>query len=185
MKPAAMPSALRAAAGGVLLAAAAAAAAQPAPPAAPACAIVFGQGRNASADDDAANTLWDNVNLTFNTQVSTRLIGGRWPVIPLVLRVTATDLQGNVEKLLARAAAEDCDRIVETTIFADYEAKTLVVRLRLHPIERSGPDRAVLRIGAPAFVSERLFPLTRTTLDRVRPAHLADEMAAELLDQKR
>jgi hypothetical protein len=42
----------------------------------------------------------------------------------------------------------------------------------------------VLRIGAPSFVSERLFDLNRTTLDRVRPALLADEMAAELLARR-
>jgi hypothetical protein len=167
------------------LGAAAAAVAAEAPAAG--CTIVFGQGRNASVEDEPANALWDNVNLAFNAQVATRLLGGGAVVIPLVLRVTATDLQGNIEKLLARAAVEGCDRIVETTIFADYESKTLVVRLRQHPIQReaaSTPERPVLRIGAPSFVSERLFDLNRTTLDRVRPALLADEMAAELLARR-
>lgn len=149
-----------------------------------ACTLVFGQGRNASEGDESANTTWDQVNLAFNTQVAARLGEAGRKAIPIVLRVTATDLPGNVERLLARAALEGCTRIVETTVFADYEARTLVARLRDHPIERlpgHTAERPALRIAPPAWVVERQFDLTRSTLDRVRPAALADDMAAELL----
>lgn len=149
-----------------------------------ACTLVFGQGRNASAGDEAADATWDNVNLAFNTQVAVRLTAARQAVIPIVLRVTATDLAGNVDKLLARAVLERCTRIVETTVFADYEARVLVARLREHPIVREPGHtdaRPALRIGPPSYVVERQFDLTRGTLDRVRPGALADEMTAELL----
>lgn len=149
-----------------------------------ACTIVFGQGRNASADDEAADASWDNVNLAFNAQVAARLGEAGQVTIPLVLRVAATDLAANVDKLLARAAAEGCTRIVETTVFADYEARTLVARLREHPLvpdPAAKPEAPGLRIAPPSFVVERQFTLTRSTLDRVRPGPLADEMTAELL----
>ncbi len=146
-------------------------------PAAAACTIVYGQGRNAS-DDERANALWDDANVIFNNRIAARLAAGGGPaVIPLVLRVTATDVQGNLAKLLSRAREEDCTRIVETSMFADYEAQAFVARIRVHPIVRDGE---ALRIGAPQFVSERNFQLTRSTLERVKPALLADEMAAEI-----
>lgn len=145
-------------------------------PAAAACTIVYGQGRNAS-DDARANELWDDANLLFNNRVATRLSAAGHSVIPLVLRVDATDVQGNLARLLARAREDGCTRIVETTLYADYEGQTFVARIRMHPIVKDGE---MLRLGTPAFVSERNFQLTRTTLDRVKPALLADEMAAEL-----
>jgi len=145
-------------------------------PAAAACTIVYGQGRNASSDE-RANDLWDDANVLFNNRVAARLAAAGQAVIPLVLRVTATDVQGNLAKLLARARDEDCSRIVETSMFADYEGQTFIARLRVLPIVRQGDT---LRIGAPSFVSERNFQLTRTTLERVKPALLADEMAAEI-----
>lgn len=140
------------------------------------CTIVYGQGRNAS-DDARANELWDDANVLFNSRVAARLAGSGQAVIPLVLRVAATDVQGNLAKLLARAREDDCTRIVETSMFADYEAHAFVARIRVHPIVREGE---ALRIGAPQFVSERNFQLTRSTLERVKPALLADEMAAEI-----
>jgi len=154
-------------------------------PAAPPCTIVLGQGRNVAAGDADANGLWDSVNLAFNTEVATRLKGAGVNVVALVLRVTATDLQSNVHKLLARAAADHCTGIVETTIFADYAAGTLVARIRDYPLvdDAAGGGEPSLRIGAPRYVVERNFELTRSTLDRVRPAALGAEMANELIER--
>jgi hypothetical protein len=144
------------------------------------CLVVFGQGRNAAADDAEANTLWDDVNIAFNAEVAARLQAAGERVVALVLRVGATDVKGNVDKLLARAAAERCRGIVETTMFADYAARTLVARIRHHLLvaEESG-----LRVAPPRYVVERNFELTRTTLDRVRPVALAQEMANELVER--
>lgn len=159
------------------------------------CTIVFGQGRNTSADDAAANALWDQVNLAFNEAVARRLAlaaqapatAARWGSLrPLVLKVSATDVAANAGRLLDHAVAAGCSRIVETTVFADYAHETLVARLRLHPIVRDaappgGGGAPRWRIAAPAFVSERQFPLSRQALDRVRPAVLAEDMTGELL----
>jgi len=158
-----------------------------APPAPPACTIVLGQGRNVAEADGEANKLWDNVNLAFNSEVAAQLKQAGVNVVALVLRVTATDLQGNVQKLLARAAADHCVGIVETTVFADYAAATLVARIRDYPLVADtaggGGNGPLLRIGAPRYVVERNFQLTRSTLDRVRPAALGAEMAKELIEQ--
>lgn len=156
-------------------------AAQAADGAPPGCLIVFGQGRNAAADDAAANRLWDDVNLAFNAEVALRLQNAGETVTALLLRVTAGDVAGNAERLLGRAAAARCRGIVETTVFADFAAQTMVARLRHHPL-LAEPD-GTLRIGAPRYAVERHFQLTRGTLARMRPAELAQEMAAELLER--
>lgn len=167
----------------VLVAGAARADDPPDPPALPAppqarCSIVFGQGRNAAEGDDDANAVWDQVNFAFNGEVATRLKSAGVPVLTLVLRVTAADRPGNLDKLLQRAQAAQCDAIVETTVYADYAARTLVARLRDLPVV---DDAAGLRLGPPRYAVERNFELNRSTLDRVRPAALAADMTSELL----
>ena len=72
-------------------------------PATERCSVVFGQGRNAAEGDDQANQVWDQVNLAFNAEVAARLSAAGIPALPLVLRVTATDLQGNLDKEIGRA----------------------------------------------------------------------------------
>lgn len=165
----------------LLLLCTATAAAQPAPEATRACVVVFGQGRNVDSGDERANRLWDEVNLSFNAGVAARLDGAGRRTVPLVARVDAADTAAVARQVLSRAASEGCRRIVETSLFADYESRTLVARLRDHPVETVG-DGATLRIGAPLYVVERNFELKSTTLDRVKPGLLADEMATELLD---
>jgi hypothetical protein len=163
-------------------------AAPAAPPAdgAPACVIVFGQGRNVAEGDSAANNLWDGVNVTFNAHVAATLENAGERVVPLVAKVTATDVAANLRQALARAAADGCRRIVETSMFADYENRTLVARLRDYPILVENDAQAeapVLHLGAAGYVNERNFDLNRTTLDRVRPGALAAEMAGEMVRQ--
>jgi hypothetical protein len=144
------------------------------------CLVVFGHGRNAAADDADANRLWDDVNIAFNAEVSARLQAAGERVVALVLRVGAADVKGNIDKLLARAAAERCRAIVETTVFADYAGRTLVARIRHHLLVAEGGG---LRVAPPRYVVERNFELTRNTLDRVRPVALAQEMADELVER--
>ena len=153
-------------------------------PAQAACSIVFGQGRNHAGPGDPVNQVWDEVNIDFNAEVAGWLKAGGLNVIALVARVDTPDLRANIERLLERAAAEGCDTIVETTIFADYAGGQLVARLRSYPILRepgAAPATPILRIGPPAWVDERSFELTRSTLDRIKPAALAQTLAAELL----
>jgi hypothetical protein len=154
----------------------------PAPAAAAPCALVFGHGRNASAGDAAANELWNGVNLRFNAQVAASLQAAGQAVQPLVLSVTATDLGANARALLFEASRQGCNRVVETTVFADAAAQTLVARLRVYPLLAQGA--ATLRIGEPVYTNQRDFEFTETTLERIRPAVLGDEMAREYLAQR-
>ncbi len=149
------------------------------------CVIVFGQGRNMARDDEAANTLWDGVNVSFNAHVASAIEAAGQRVLPLVAHVSATDVAANIRQALQKAAEEGCARIVETTVFADYDSRTLVARLRAYAILGEGTGQgAGLRIGPVGYVNERNFDLLRTTLDRVKPGLLGAEMAAEMLRQQ-
>jgi len=161
------------------------AAAQPAAPVRD-CAIVFGQGRNFAEGDAAANRLWDEVNLSFNSHVAARLEAAGLRALPLVAHVSAIDLDATAQHVLLRAANEGCRRVVETSLFADYANRALVARVRLLPVEPGGnaaDGTPLLRIGSARYASERNFDLTQSALDRVRPGVLAAEMAAELIEQ--
>ncbi|MBZ8139242.1 hypothetical protein CLD22_04915 [Rubrivivax gelatinosus] len=146
------------------------------------CTVVFGQGRQVAADDSAGARQWDGVNLSFNSRVAQALGERGEAVVPLVAPVAATDVGATVRAMLARARAEGCSRVVETTLFADVEADMLVARLREYPLEDDGSG--ALRIGAPRLTVERQFDLSPATLKRVRPAQLGARMAAELLEQR-
>lgn len=152
------------------------------PPAARAgCSVVFGQGRLVAADDAEAARQWDGVNLAFNGRVAAALAERGESVVALVARVGA-DVGASVAAVLERARAEGCERIVETTLFADDEAQALVARLREYPLQRDAAGG--WRIGAPRFVVERQFDLGPRTLDRVRPGALGERMAGELAAQR-
>ena len=152
------------------------------------CVIVFGQGRNFAAGDAAANRLWDEVNLSFNTHVAARLEAAGMRALPMVAHVSATDLDATAQHVLARAAAEGCQGVVETSLFADYANRALVARVRSLPVQAGGSaadGTPLLRIGSARYASERNFDLTQSALDRVKPGVLAAEMAAELIEQTR
>lgn len=146
------------------------------------CALVFGHGRNASSTNAAANELWNGVNLQFNAQVAASLQAAGQAAPPLVLSVTATDQAANARALLFEAARQGCNRVVETTVFADAAGQILVARLRVFPLLAQGT--ATLRIGEPVYTSQRDFEFTDTTLERIRPAVLGDEMVREYLAQR-
>jgi len=156
-----------------------------APSAAPAagdCTLVFGQGRGVDAGDVDAAQRWDGVNLAFNQRAAQALGERGEAVVPLVARAADDDLAATVHAVLSRAEAEGCSRIVETTVFADERAGTLVARLREYPLARD--TAGVLRIQPPRLSVERQFDLTPTTLERVRPATLGAAMAAELAERR-
>lgn len=146
------------------------------------CTLVFGQGRGVAADDTAAALRWDGVNLAFNQRAAQALGERGETVVPLVARAADDDVAATVRAVISRAEAEGCSRLVETTLFADERAGTLVARLREYPLARDAAG--VLRIQAPRLTVERQFDLTPTTLQRVRPAVLGATMAAELAEQR-
>lgn len=163
-----------------------AAAQAPAPPRD--CVVVFGQGRNFAEGDAAANRLWDEVNLAFNTHLAARLEAAGTHALPMVAHVSATDVEATAQAVLSRAANEGCQAVVETSLFADYANRVLVARVRSLPVEAGGSaadGTPLLRIGSPRYASERNFDLTQSALDRVRPGVLAAEMAAELIEHTR
>ncbi|EGJ12327.1 MULTISPECIES: hypothetical protein [Rubrivivax] len=151
-------------------------------PAAADCTLVFGQGRHVDAADTEAARQWDGINLAFNQRVA-QVLGERGETaLPLVARVAADDPATTVRAVIARAEDAGCVRIVETTVFADTEAGALVARLREYPLLQAADGRP--RIGAPRHTVERQFDLSGATLERVRPAALGAQMAAELVEQR-
>lgn len=154
----------------------------------PSCVLVFGHGRNLSDGQDGVNALWNELNQSFNQRVADVLQTQHPRVISMVRPVQSRDLSVNVRQLLARAAAEGCDRVVETTVFGEADTEHLVLRLRLHALVRPpGPPRvdAELRIGPPLSTVQRELPLIERSVARVMsgelPRLLATEIAPALL----
>lgn len=153
----------------------------------PPCTLVVGHGRNLSLQDHDANTAWNQLNNLFNAQVAGQLQQAGQRVLRLPLPVEARDLAANARQMLDRAQEAGCDRLLETTIFADDSADLLVVRLRAHPLQRvrnMGGDGALLMIGEPNYVNQRDMKLTLRSLDSLSPPALAREMAADFMRQR-
>jgi hypothetical protein len=150
----------------------------------PPCIVVVGHGRNLALDDHEANTAWNQVNNRFNAQVAGHVQQAGHRVVRLPLPVESRDMPANVTSMLDRAQDAGCDRLLETTIFADDQARTLVVRLRAHPLLRvrnlSGSG-ALLSIGASDFSSQRDLPLEPRSFDRLAPDVVARGMAADFV----
>lgn len=146
------------------------------------CAIVVGQGRNPSAAEAA---IWDRLNASFNTQVAATLKATGRRVFPIVLSVEDIDPVAIPRLMLQRATDSGCATIVETTVFANDEIATLSARLRVYPVLPVAGPRVGLtgfQIGEPVFASQRDYPLTQASLDRFRPAVLAEQMTAEYVE---
>lgn len=150
----------------------------------PPCIVVVGHGRNLALDDHEANTAWNQVNNRFNAQVAGHVQRAGQRVVRLPLPVESRDMPANVTQILDRAQDAGCDRLLETTIFADDAARTLVVRLRAHPLQRVrnlAGSGALLNIGAPSFSSQRDLPLEPRSFERLAPDVVAREMAADFV----
>ena len=150
----------------------------------PPCIVVVGHGRNLSLDDHEANTAWNQVNNRFNAQVAGHVQQAGQRVVRLPLPVESRDMPANVTSILDRAQDAGCDRLLETTIFADDTARTLVVRLRAHPLQRVrnlAGGGVLLNIGAPSFSSQRDLPLEPRSFERLAPDLVAREMAADFI----
>lgn len=150
----------------------------------PPCIIVVGHGRNLALDDHEANTAWNQVNNRFNAQVAGHVQQAGQRVVRLPLPVESRDMPANVTSMLDRAQESGCDRLLETTIFADERARTLVVRLRAHPllkVRNMTGSGALLSIGPPAFSSQRDLPLEPRSFERLAPDLVAREMAADFI----
>lgn len=152
--------------------------APPAPPPAEVCTVVFGHGRNVTADDDAANASWDSINKAFASVVTSQLSSHGTRVVPVLLPVTVSDLAAIVDALLERADHDGCTRIVEATLFADDEADVLVARLRGYPVLREGRSS---RIGSADYSHQQEYPNTQRNRDRLVPAVLGREFALAYL----
>lgn len=150
----------------------------------PPCIVVVGHGRNLALDDHEANTAWNQVNNRFNAQVAGHVQQAGQRVVRLPLPVESRDMPANVTSILDRAQDAGCDRLLETTIFADDQARSLVVRLRAHPLLRVrnlAGNGALLSIGPPSFSSQRDLPLEPRSFGRLAPDVVAREMAADFV----
>lgn len=154
---------------------------------APPCTLVLGHGRNLDLQDHEANEAWNRLNNLFNAQVAGQLQAAGERVVRLPLPVEARDLPSNARQMLERAQDAGCDRLLETTIFADEAAHLLVVRLRAHPLLRVrnlGGEGQLLRIGEARYTGQRELRLVLRTLDQLAPAELAREMVADYLQRQ-
>lgn len=153
----------------------------------PPCTLVVGHGRNLDLQDAELNTAWNQLNKRFNAQVAGQLQAAGERVVRLPLPVEARDLPANARQMLERAQDAGCDRLLETTVFADDAAQLLVVRLRAYPIltvrNLAGPG-ALRSIGPPAFTSQRERRLLPRSLDGLDPALLARELLDDYLRQR-
>lgn len=148
------------------------------------CVMVFGQGRNHDPAQPARNRHWDEVNSAFNLAVREPLVAAGLPVINLVLPVAATDVPANLERLLAEVKRQGCTRVLESTIFADPAAGSVIVRLRAYPVlGLTGPQAAdqLPRIGAAQFTQQREYALDERALARLDPSRLGRLMGVEAL----
>jgi len=153
----------------------------------PPCTLVVGHGRNLDLQDAEANSAWNQLNNRFNAQVAGRLQAAGERVVRLPLPVEARDLAANARQMLERAQDAGCDRLLETTIFADDAAQLLVVRLRAYPIltvrNLAGPG-ALRSIGPPSFTSQRDRRLVLRSLEQLAPDVLARELLDDYLRQR-
>ncbi len=143
------------------------------------CTLVVGQGRF-PAEAAAANAPWDRINATLATQVAGELAGLGERTLRIALPVEFDDVAAIVGTLLAHAAREGCDRIVETSLFVDAAAELIVARLRAYPVLRESGGS---RIGDPSHLTRREYPDNQRNRDRLQPAALGRELAADYLRQ--
>lgn len=153
-----------------------------APPAAADCLVVYGNGRNLG--DARDNAHWDRLNAQFNAAVVARLRAADLKAEPLVFRV-GVDLAGASRALIETALRDGCQRIVDTTVFANYgDPSTLVVRLRVHPLLGAHGPRlpdARPRIGEPLYTGQREYELNERSLARLKLDALAVELVEDYL----
>lgn len=143
------------------------------------CLVVYGNGRNLG--DARDNAHWDALNAQFNAAVVARLRAADLRAEPLVFRV-GVDLAAASRTLMETAQRDGCQRVVDTTVFANYgEPATLVVRLRVHPLLGAHGPRlpgAQPRIGEPLYTGQREYELNERALARLK----LDALAAELVE---
>lgn len=139
------------------------------------CTLVVGQGRHPT-DAEAENAGWDRINTTLATQVGSELAAQGERTLLLTLPVTFDDVARVVAAVIDNARRSGCDRVVETSLFLMPDDETLVARLRAYPL-RPGDDV----IGDPVHVSQREYPNTQRNRDRLQPAALGRELAADYL----
>lgn len=143
-----------------------AATAQSAPP----CSIVLPQPR---AEAEAA---WWQVNLSLADQLASHLADQGRRVLRLQVPADAA-LPALVQALLEQSNRHGCDRIVESSVYAeDGDPPLIVARVRAYPVLREG---AVSRIGEPVLTLRQEYPDTTRNRDRLTPAQLAQQFALE------
>jgi hypothetical protein len=133
------------------------------------CLIVYGHGRNIGVDE-AQNAAWDRLNAQFNERLTERLQQLGLQATPLLFKIGVTDIGTALAQLLAEAERRRCTRVADTAVFANDETQTLVVRLRVHPLQDG-------RIGEPLYTAQHEVDLNPRNLQRLDFAALARQMA--------
>lgn len=139
------------------------------------CTLIVGQGRHPSgvATEDEG---WDRINATLAAQVGTELASRKERTLLLTLPVSFDDVPRIVATVIENARRENCDRIVETSLFLVPDDDLIVARLRAYPL-RQGAEV----IGDPVHLSQREYPNSQRNRDRLQPAALGRDLAADYL----
>lgn len=145
-----------------------------------ACTLVLGHGRFPSPDSAAQNASWDEINRAFATQVAADLAAAGVRTLRMLVPVNFEDVPAIVAALLDNAGREGCDRIVETSMFADDGEQVIVARLRAYPVHTGAQGR---RIGEVLHTAQQEFPNTQRNRDRLQPATLARSLAQDYLER--
>lgn len=128
------------------------------------------------ADADAS---WWSINLALADDLAAGLVQQGRRVLRLQVPADAP-LAPLVQALLEQSERHGCDRVVETSLYPEYpepaDGALLVARLRAYPVQREG---TLSRIGAPVITLRQEYPDTARNRDRLTPAQLAREFAAE------
>ena len=141
------------------------------------CSLVFGHGRNAAQGDVDSAAFWDGINRALAQQVVADIAARGHRAVLLFLPVTQTDQPAILATVLERASGERCDRVIETTLFANAD-DVIVARLRAYPLFR---DANGLRVGSPFYSDQQEYPNTQRNRERLVPAQLGQALAEQYL----
>lgn len=145
-----------------------------------ACSLVFGQGRNPTEPGEEAP--WDRLNQRFNEKTVATLSAGGRQVYAVMGSTEEIDPAASSELLLQMARERRCYTLIETTVFHDTQAQTLVARLRVYPLLSAfDGSETGLRVGAPVYVNERERSWSDRALVGFKPEAIAAEMASDYL----
>jgi hypothetical protein len=147
------------------------------------CMAVFGHGRNLSATEPKANDTWNRINHTFNLAVAEALRPLGRPTVTFLVPVEGKNIETMLPTIVRLAGAENCDTLVETSMYADPQRQLFVSRVTLRRLAlsidmKTGRD---LALGPVQYDREVTGPMNSETLANILPADVARDLLKDLV----